>query len=135
MRVFTHSALLPFSCKKGFEGSRIQGFKCLFSNDFIYKCCDTIDMISIKSLKPCSFFAFHSNPRPLGPLNPGEDSNFFGDEPHILTRFCRVCWHLRARLFNRGRCFARVLASIRFAIPLGMWLRNAEMPRLSPRNP
>jgi hypothetical protein len=22
----------------------------------------------------------HSNPRPLGPLNPGDESNFFGDE-------------------------------------------------------
>jgi hypothetical protein len=30
-------------------------------------------------------FAASSNPRPLDPLNPGEDSNFFGDEPIILA--------------------------------------------------
>ena len=65
---------------KGFEGSRIQGFKCVVSNDFIDKYPDTIDMISVKSLDPCSILAFHSNPRPLGPLNPGEESNFLGDE-------------------------------------------------------
>jgi hypothetical protein len=37
-------------------------------------------MISAKSLNPCNILALHSNPRPLNPLNPGEERNVLGDD-------------------------------------------------------
>ena len=40
-------------------------------------------MISVTFSTPCAFFVFHPHPRPLGPLNPGEESNFFGDELYV----------------------------------------------------
>jgi hypothetical protein len=57
---------------------RIQGFKRLLSNDFIYNYPGVNDMISEKSLDPISIF--HLNPRPLDSLNPEEDGNVIGDE-------------------------------------------------------
>jgi hypothetical protein len=77
--------------QKGVEGSRIQGFRSLSLNDFIDKYPEIDDMISTKYLNPCIILAFHSNPQPLGALNPGEDIILVGDEPKILMHAKFLC--------------------------------------------
>ncbi len=91
-KTYLENMVLPqLSWKRGSKDSRGLGVKCLLSNDFILAL--SIFTTSAKLLWHRYFKVFHSNPclsssrvgAILGPLNPEDHSNSFGDDPKKIT--------------------------------------------------
>ncbi len=66
MTTLSFLVLLHFSWRRGSKDSRGQGFKCLFSKDFI-------SAFSILSISAMSFFAVPNSPFSMKPKSPANN--------------------------------------------------------------